>query len=289
MPQGDLKEALRNGRRAAPGPGSLTWRLMGDARGLLLAPMALVLQVAHPVVGAGVAEHSNFLSDPWGRLMRTINSTVRFTYGDDHTARTEAARLRLLHRSIRGTDPQGRRYSALDPSAYAWVHLTLAYFAVEVRRVFSRPLTEEEAELFYQEWRQVGLRLGVRNDRMPPDWEAFGVYFEEMVDHVLEVNEAVHQVLGATRHPPAPGRWVPRPLWYPMAQLAGGVESLFTAGTLPPAFREAIGLRWTPLEEAEMLAAALMVRVAMDVTPPPFRYFPQLAPHVMRAWRVTPR
>src|SRR4051794_22131132 len=64
-----------------PGPDSVTWRISGDARILTTAGYALVLQVAHPTVGAGVAEHSNFREDPWGRLFRTLDYTTIMVYG----------------------------------------------------------------------------------------------------------------------------------------------------------------------------------------------------------------
>ncbi len=64
-----------------PGPGSVAWRLSSDARIMSTAGYALMLQVAHPTVGAGVHEHSNFEADPWGRLLRTLDYTTVMVYG----------------------------------------------------------------------------------------------------------------------------------------------------------------------------------------------------------------
>ncbi len=258
---------------------------MGDARGLLLAPTTLVLQVAHPVVGAGVNDHSDFRGDAWGRLLRTINSAVRFTYGDDAVAAAEAERLRALHRRIQGVDHRGRRYHALDPAAYAWVHLTLAHLGVETRRLFGRPLSGDQLERFYGEWRQIGLRLGVSATEMPPTWSAFTVYFERMVADELEVNDAVLEVLDAVRRPPSPAGWLPAPLWAPVAEGAGAVQTTFTLGTLPPPLRDALGVRWTAIDEGRLQAYARAVRLAGRAIPPPLRYVPQVAPHAVRAWR----
>jgi uncharacterized protein (DUF2236 family) len=137
-----------------PGPGSLTWRCVRDSRGFLLAAPTLILQVAHPVVGAGVTQYSSFLADPWTRLLRTIVSVNRVVFAPAAAAAAESQRLRRLHAAIRGTDHAGRPYHALDPAAYAWVHLTLVHFFVEVQRVFGQPLTAEQHQQLYREWRR---------------------------------------------------------------------------------------------------------------------------------------
>jgi uncharacterized protein (DUF2236 family) len=273
----------------APGPGSITWRLMGDARGLLLAPTALVLQVAHPVVGAGVAYHSAFPEDAWGRLVRTIGSAVRFTYGSDEVAGAEADRLRAVHRPVHGVDSRGRPYRASDPAAYAWVHLTLAHLATETRRWFGPPLATDELDEFYGQWRYIGKRLGVREEEMPPAWADFVRYFETMVTEVLEVNDAVLEVLSAVSHPPSPASWLPEGVWEPVAAGAGAVQSTFTLGTIPARLREATGARWTPLDDARLRALAGAVRVASTFTPTALRYVPQAVPYVLAPWRARRR
>ncbi|AZQ75818.1 DUF2236 domain-containing protein [Streptomyces luteoverticillatus] len=98
---------------------------MGRWATLSVGLRALVLQTAHPVVGAGVAEHSDFRDDFFPRFTRTLASTLRFVYGTPAEAAAEGRRLRALHARIRGTDHHGRPYRALDPQAYAWVHATL--------------------------------------------------------------------------------------------------------------------------------------------------------------------
>src|SRR5437763_9032721 len=105
--------------------GTATWKYFGDFRDALLAGQVLVLQVAHPVVAAGVRDHSGYRDDPWTRLMRTTASLSVYIYGGPVAARYEADRLRTLHRRFHGVDEAGRRYHALDPHAYAWVHATL--------------------------------------------------------------------------------------------------------------------------------------------------------------------
>ncbi len=271
----------------SPGLGSITWELLGDARGLLIAPATLVIQVAHPVVGAGVEAHSTFRQDPWTRLLHTITSTVRFTYGSDAVAAAESARLRSLHAQIAGVDTRGRSYRALDPSAYAWVHLSLAHYAVDVRRVLASPLTPAEQEAFYLEWRQVGLRLGVADAEMPGSWRTYLDYFEQVVQHTLEDNRSVRDVLQVVRHPPAPTHRLPDRYWEPLAERVGSLQSLLTVGALPVAVRDLLGLPWSEEDQHLFERRAATARRIFDSIPGPLRTYPQVLPHVLAArWRA---
>ena len=102
------------------GPRSEAWRLNREAMLLLGAgPRALLLQIAHPLVAAGVAEHSDFRADPWLRLSGTLRSYLRIVYGTADEARGEIRRLHDLHRGVRGDvlgagprERHVRRYSA---------------------------------------------------------------------------------------------------------------------------------------------------------------------------------
>lgn len=267
-----------------PGPGSLTWRLMGDIRGLLLAAATLVLQVAHPTVGVAVDQHSDFVAHPWRRLLRTMHSSIRFTYGAGPVAEAEAARLRRVHEGIRGFDPQGSPYSALDPQATAWVHLTLGRFGAEIQRVFATPLPRPELDAFLAEWRQVGRLLGVDDALLPRDWGAFGDYFDDMVDNTLEDNAAVRDVLRSVAGPIAPSRLFPAAAWRPVAQRAGDLTTLFTVGTLPAGLRHRLGLVWSPDDEGRLRRRSAMIGSAVTRLPAPLRYYPQIAPHAAAAW-----
>src|SRR5215472_14166149 len=101
--------------------------------------LALVLQVAHPTVGAGVAEHSSYKQDPWGRLFRTLDFTNSLIYGEPAVAAAVARRIRSLHRKIKGTKADGSRYHALEPDAYAWVHATLFEAIASAHARFGNP------------------------------------------------------------------------------------------------------------------------------------------------------
>src|SRR4051794_41859285 len=110
---------------APPPRGSIAWRYASDARTLMGAGAALVLQVAHPTVAAGVREHSNFQRDPWGRLLRTLDHTNLLLYGGPEAARATGERVREKHKRNKGVAPHGTRHQAPEADAYAMVHATL--------------------------------------------------------------------------------------------------------------------------------------------------------------------
>jgi uncharacterized protein (DUF2236 family) len=266
-----------------PGPGSLTWRCAADTRGLLLAPATLILQVAHPVVGAAVMNHSTFTAAPWSRLLRTLISVNRLVFGPDPVAWSESQRLRQLHTGIHGVDQTGRRYSALDPEVFAWVHLTLVHLFADVQGLFGPPLTAAELEQLYAEWRQIGRLLGVRDTEVPPNWAAFLRYFDDMVEGTLEANRAVAAVLATVAHPEKPFGLVPAIAWRPVAGRAGGVSLMFTVGTLPAALRERLGLSWTARDEASLNRQAAWMRAFFSVLPSPSLAFSPALPYRLRA------
>jgi uncharacterized protein (DUF2236 family) len=271
-----------------PGRGSLTWRCAGDSRGLFLAPAALLLQVAHPVVGAGVTQHSNFTAAPWSRLIRTMRSVDRIVFGPEDVAIAEGGRLQRLHSGIRGVDEAGRPYHGLDPAAYAWVHLTLFQLFVDVQCVFGPPLTPSEEQSLYLEWRQVGRLLRIRDDQLPPTWADFRRLFEMTVERVLETNQAVEDVLAAVARPRRPVPVLPGSLWDAMAGRAGGVVLHLSVGTLPPSLRQRIGVPWTADDDARFERQVGRLRATFSVVPGPLLQLSPAMPYLARA-RLRPR
>src|SRR4051812_9762456 len=175
----EAAEAVKPGNRLLPspeqadalaaGPGSIVWRYASDARGLITgAGVALLLQVAHPTVAAGVREHSDFERDPWGRLWRTLDFVNLLVYGGPEAAARTGRRLREMHRSIKGVDPHGRGYHALEPEAYAWVHATLCDAILGSHRLFGQRMRPDEVARFYDEWRGLRGPLGGRGHDPPP-------------------------------------------------------------------------------------------------------------------------
>ncbi len=252
-----------------PHPGTVTWRYAGDARVLIAAGYALLLQVAHPTVGAGVSEHSQFQRDPWGRLFRTLDYTCTMVYGGPRAAGEMGRRIRSFHKQIYGCRPDGTPYHALEPAAYAWVHATLAEAIVLAHERFGRSLTEWERGELWREWRSLGRLLGIRERHLPEDWLRFQDYVQEMVDHELERTPAVQEVLQALKRPAPPElARLYRPGWSLARQPLGRFLELSTVGLLSPELRERFEIRWTRAEELQLRVLGAALRRATPLMPP---------------------
>lgn len=223
------------------GPGAAAWYAASDFRFFLVAVRTLVLQVAHPMVGAAVGQQSVYKTDPWGRLWRTAMSVIRQVFGG-YDAVEEGRRLIEMHRPIHGTDAQGRRYSALDPEAYVWVHATM----FDAWRLFLRDYgpgldAAQEAQLF-DEWRRVGLLLGCKDRLLPASLAEFDAYVAAMIPS-LEDNDVVQDLLynGPKAPPLVPQAFLDR-LNRPLLRW----QRSFVAETLPDVLADRFGLARTP-------------------------------------------
>lgn len=255
-----------------PERGGMAWRHFGDFRCMLVSPQLLLLQVAHPVVGAGVEQHSEFRSAPWPRLWNTLLSLSTVIYGGRCAAEAEARRLIDVHRDMKGVDDKGRRYHALNPEAYHWVHATLVMGAVDAHRLFGKGMTSEQVEAYYQEMRDVGRVWGLKDHHVPADWPAFVAYYDRMLAERLEMNQSVRDVLDElTRPQKPPVRWVPGLLWKPFGALAAHYALLVNVGSLSPALRERFGLTWTDEQERSLRRFARITRILVTLVPPPLR------------------
>ena len=267
----------------APHPGTITWRRAGDARLLVAAGYALLLQVAHPTVGAGVSEHSQFRRDPWGRLLRTLDYACTMAFGGPEAAGEMGRRVRSFHKQISGRRPDGQRYHALEPAPYAWVHATLAEAIVLAHERFGRPLTEQQREQFWAEWRSLGRLLGIRLRDLPADWTGFRDYVQEMVEGTLEHTPAVDEVLGALARPAPPAVTGLHGAVWGIARLPlGHVVELATVGLLPPTLRWRFGVRWRRAEDLELRVLGAALRAATPLMPPGLR---NTGPGYLRARR----
>ena len=189
-------------------PGGVLWSLAGDIRMLLTLPAALAMQVAHPAVGAGVDEHSVFRTDPWGRGERSLVSLQLWVYGGSEAAE-EGRRLRRLHRTIQGTDAHGRRYHALTPAYYAWVHATGYPVFRHAQRYLGRPFTDAQERQLYAEWLQVGRILGIHDRDMPQTIEEFWPYYQKVLAEELERTTVVEELIATDVPLPVPDRGPP--------------------------------------------------------------------------------
>ena len=158
------------------GPDSMMWKINREAVLLGAGPAALLLQIAHPLVARGVAEHSTFEQDPISRLRGTLVTTMDLIFGDGLRAEAAVRRLNSVHAGVRGES-----YRALDPELLLWVQVTLIKSSVEAYSRWVRPLEREEIEQFWQEGRVVGTRLGIPLTLSPQTWSDLTDYWEHML------------------------------------------------------------------------------------------------------------
>ncbi len=217
---------------------------------------ALLMQVAHPLVAAGVRDHSGYARDPWRRLARTMIALYAIVHGSRAEADAAAARVRAAHERVRG-ERGGRPYSATDPDLMAWVHATLVDTGIVMYERFVRPLGAAEKEAFYADMLTVAALFGVPAAALPPDLGAFRRYLEEMLAGGLEVGEEAREVARVVLDPPVP------------AALRPGFTALrrITAELLPPELRAAYGLRSTLLGRATLSAASAAARALVPFLP----------------------
>ena len=260
----------------------MVWRYAGDVRLMATAGYALLLQVSHPTVGAGVAEHSNFKEDPWGRLLRTLDYSYAMVYGGPEVASRTGRRVWAMHQAIKGTRPDGVPYDAREPEAYGWVHATLVQSIVAGSERFARRMSSDEIEAFYAGWRRIGRLIGVQDEALPEDWSGFREYFERMVSTRLQDTEAVQDViaaLGDPTRPPVP--LLPDALWKAATLPLTRLSMLGTIGLLPPVLRERFGVSWSDRQATELRALAAASRAATPVLLPQLR---NVGPAYLR-WR----
>lgn len=252
------------------GPGSEAWALNREAMLLLGAgPRALLLQLDHPQVAAGVADHSDFRADPWARLDGTLRSYLRIVYGTRTAARAEIRRLNALHRAITGPT-----YRARDPELALWVHATLVDSTITVADRWLAPISRQRRERYYAETLPIGRAFGIPLDLLPPDLAALETYVAAALgpDGPVRVGPTARELAASVLHPPlgpiAPALAI-LPAWTYAWTLWPAV------GLLPPSVRAGYGLRWGRLERAVSGWLVAGWRAWRPILPPAFRQMPQ--------------
>jgi uncharacterized protein (DUF2236 family) len=206
------------------GPGSVTWRVHADPLMGIAGLRALLLQALHPVALAGVTQNSSFREDPWGRLLRTAEYVGAVTYGSTREAQRAGARVRGVHRRVRGVDDRtGRAFRATDADLLLWVHCCeVESFLDTVRRGGMR-LSPAEIDAYYAEQVRSAALIGIPADDVPDSAEAMARYFEEIRPQLVAGPEA-RQVARFILAPPMPRRirlFTPaRPAWLGLGTLA---------------------------------------------------------------------
>ena len=222
---------------------------------------ALLMQIAHPLVAKGVAEHSGFEADPWSRLVRTLESAYTIVFGTREEAEQTAAVIHSVHERVTGAG-----YQANDPALLMWVHATLVDTAMRMHTRFLGGLSRPDAAQYYDQSKTVAELLGVPVDQQPADLAAFRAYVRDMVA-TLEVSDEARQLARSVLHPKTP--WMTEPLFELGRQL--------TVGLLPRPLREQYGFTWDRNRKAALLAAGLASRQVLPRVPSVLRKVPAVA------------
>ncbi len=234
------------------------WRVHADAAMFAAGIRALLLQSLHPLAMAGVAGHSGYKGDPWGRLQRTSTFLATTTFGTIEDAEALIERIRGIHQGVRGKAADGRPYAASDPHLLTWVHIAEADSFLRTHQRYARtPLTPEEADRYVAQACVVATRLGVVD---PPTTvaglDAAIESYRPELNGTPAAREAARFLL---LHPPLP--WSAR-LGY--GALAGAGVAL-----LPPWARQQLALPSLPLAERAIAlpvggAATRVIRWALQ-------------------------
>jgi uncharacterized protein (DUF2236 family) len=137
-------------------------RIHADSAMFVGGLRALLFQSLHPLAMAGVAQHSDYRHDPWGRLQRTADFLAATTFGPADQAASAVERVRAVHENVTGTSPDGRPYEANDPHLLRWVHVAeVDSFLTAYRRYGSEPLSDADADRYVADMAVVVHRLGV--------------------------------------------------------------------------------------------------------------------------------
>jgi uncharacterized protein (DUF2236 family) len=262
----NLEEVKR--RAAGPveglyGPGSLTWEILREVAVLAGGGRALLLQIAHPAVAAGVDQHSNFRKEPLGRARRTFSTMYQIAFGDLESALTSARRIHALHGRVRGAisdrdiESSQRRYRANDPALLFWVMTTLIDSALQIFEAVIRPLSREERQRGYEESKTIGLVMGIPLEAMPGTREDFEAYLEELLTGpTLEIGETARELCRLLFRSPF------------------GLDRALTTGLLPAPLRQRFSLRYEAADQRRHEWLMESMKKLFRGLPPALRYVP---------------
>lgn len=181
-------------------PDSVAWKVHGDIATMMAGGVAaLLMQMLHPAVLAGVWDHSNFRNDIYGRFRRTARFIALTTYGSRAEAEEAIARVRRVHRDVTGTLPDGTPYAANDPSLLSWVHATETYCFLEAWKRYAEPgMPLAEQDDYFIEMSEIASRLGCHS--VPQSYRGTIAYMRGRRGE-LDVSERTREIVTLLLNP----------------------------------------------------------------------------------------
>ena len=261
-------------------PGTVTWKVNREIIVIAGWGRAILLQLAHPLVAAGVADHSSFrgsLITSFRRLSSTVGAMLSLTFGTDEEAIGVAARINGIHDRVSGRlrEPAaaleaGAPYSAHDPELLRWVHATLLESIPLTYELLVGPLTTEERDRYCAEAAIMEPLLGIPAGLLPRDSAQLDAYMRAMLHGPRIGASATSRALArALLFPPG---W--RLLWPVFRTL-----QLITIGLLPGPIREGYGFRWTVRDARALARWTAALRLLHGVAPRFVREWPAARRH----------
>ena len=241
---------------------------------------AILLQLAHPLVAAGVAEHSSFRGGRLSaatRLHHTVRAMLALTFGDDRARAAALEGIRAIHRRVHGRlptaagrFPAGTPYSAEDPDLVLWVHATLIESIPLIYEHVVRPVAPEERDAYCADAAAVAIDLGARDGEVPRTWNALSTYLERMYGSgAIAVSPQARELASAVLAPP----------FAPFIAPAAWMNRLVTVGLLPGRVRQEYGFTWSDARGRTLRRVTTTLRGARRVVPPAIALWPE-AKHV---------
>ena len=252
------------------GPGSISWRINREILVVSGWGRAILLQLAHPAIAAGVHDHSSFRGSlPAGlwRMHSTIDAMLSLTFGDADRMITTAAGINAIHDRVRGRvrDGGAGAYSAHDPDLQRWVHATLLDSIPLTYELLVGPLTPAERDLYCTEAAIIEPLLGMPAGSLPRNSAELDTYMGEMLaGGTIAVTETSRALARAVLYPPH---------WYLVWPAFRAVQ-LLTIGSLPPSLRAAYGFTWRAREARAFSRWTTWLRTVRRLLPPLAREWP---------------
>jgi len=242
------------------GPDSVAWRINREMVLGLVVLRALLMQVAHPKVAQGVADHSDFTKRPFARAYATFNAQQHIVFGSCAESIEALMRIYIRHVGIRGelhgsaSDNTPTRYEANDPSLLFWVYTTLIDSMFYGYRTFLPDLEPPESARFYEEGKLFARLIGIPTEMVPPRLADFDAWMHAAIEgNEIQVSEA--------------GRDISRALLRVPIGFAAPVTRFLAAATLPPRLRAQFGLPWSPQRQQIFDLLARWLRFISRHTP----------------------
>ncbi|MFB6345667.1 MAG: oxygenase MpaB family protein, partial [bacterium] len=246
------------------GPCSLHWKYGRENILSLGGPAAILLQLAHPKVAAGVDDHSDFYHDPMGRLERTFKIIHRVIFGDVQEALEAALKVRIVHESVQGHLPENvgpyerkDSYHANQPNLLLWVHATLIDQTLRGYERFVKPLNWSDKQQYYRESKRFAKLFGIPGSEIPDTFSDFQSYYQNMLKNRITVSQQALEL---------------KEQLFSRVHFTKPATVFFASSMLPEPLRKAFNLPWNPVMSGLDRLISPAIRRVTHSLPPELRY-----------------